>query len=124
MVEPAGDAPQWAAAPVSQEPSLDVDPSQSWWEEPADETDEGESAEAPAPAAAMGEDNAQESPIFDSPDTSELEEDTEAFLEKVFSELDDSSDSSDSSDPEGEDAGYGLLRRRSMGAMRDHGANE
>ena len=41
----------------------------------------------------------------------EVEEDTEAFLEKVFSELDSSNDE--------EEEGYGLLRRRRMGVMRD-----
>ena len=41
----------------------------------------------------------------------EVEEDTEAFLEKVFSELDSSTDE--------EEEGYGLLRRRRMGVMRD-----
>ncbi|MCZ6567795.1 MAG: DUF4388 domain-containing protein [Actinobacteria bacterium] len=41
----------------------------------------------------------------------EVEEDTEAFLEKVFSELDSTTDD--------EEEGYGLLRRRRMGVMRD-----
>ena len=44
----------------------------------------------------------------------DVEEDTEAFLEKVFSELDDSSD-----EKEDQEEGYGLLRRRRMGAIRD-----
>jgi hypothetical protein len=47
-----------------------------------------------------------------SDDGSDVEGDTEAFLEKVFSEL-------DSSEPESEEEGYGLLRRRRMGSLRD-----
>ena len=43
----------------------------------------------------------------------EVEEDTEAFLEKVFSGL----DSDESQQPQEE--GYGLLRRRRLGALRD-----
>lgn len=66
----------------------DFDPNQSWWQEPARESADNEAD-----------------------DGSEVEEDTEAFLEKVFSELD--------TDEESEDEGYGLLRRRRLGAMRD-----
>ena len=44
----------------------------------------------------------------------EVEEDTEAFLEKVFSELD-----SPDEEQATEEEGYGLLRRRRMGAIRD-----
>jgi len=74
--------------PVASEEDLeavDVDPNESWWQEPA--ADE---------AAKAG---------------SDVEEDTEAFLEKVFSEL----ESSDTEDSEG----HGLLRRRRMGTLRD-----
>ena len=49
-------------------------------------------------------------------DTGEVEEDTEAFLEKVFSELETPED-------EPEEEGYGLLRRRRMGAIRDHSSD-
>lgn len=42
----------------------------------------------------------------------EVEEDTEAFLEKVFSELEETEE-----EPESE--GYGLLRRRRLGAIKD-----
>ena len=72
------------------EPAEDIDADKSWWEEPSDDTDEGPSAED---------------------EEGDVEEDTEAFLEKVFSEL-------DSSEEDGEE-GYGLLRRRRLGAMRD-----
>lgn len=74
------------------EPAADVDADKSWWEEPSDEADEAPSAE-------------------DDDEDGDVEEDTEAFLEKVFSEL-------DSSEEESEE-GYGLLRRRRLGAMRD-----
>jgi hypothetical protein len=49
--------------------------------------------------------------LVEEEDSAEVEEDTEAFLEKVFSELDGSD--------EPEEEGYGLLRRRRMGAIRD-----
>lgn len=71
--------------PVASEEDLeavDVDPNESWWQEPA--ADE---------AAKAG---------------SDVEEDTEAFLEKVFSEV--------SSEPSEED-GHGLMRRRRMGSI-------
>ncbi len=69
----------------------EVDPDQSWWSEPEREA---AAMEAEAGAAA----------------TEEIEEDTEAFLEKVFSELEPTDTA---------DEGYGLLRRRRMGALRD-----
>jgi hypothetical protein len=43
-------------------------------------------------------------------DHAEVEEDTEAFLEKVFSDMEPA---------EEPDEGYGLLRRRRMGTLRD-----
>ncbi len=67
-----------------------TDPNTSWWQEPKDEGDEGTS---------------------DDEATDAIEEDTEAFLEKVFSEL-------ETSEPEAEE-GHGLLRRRRMGTLRD-----
>ncbi len=100
--EPEADTEEFAAAePVFAETPLtdeapsaepdgeapDVDPNASWWTEPEPETS----------AAA---DEAAE----------EVEEDTEAFLEKVFSGLDAS---------EAPEEGYGLLRRRRLGALRD-----
>lgn len=91
--------PTWETEPVAAgdidtvDPADDVDADRSWWEEPSDETEEGSGAED------------------DSDDDGDVEEDTEAFLEKVFSELDSSEDESEE--------GYGLLRRRRLGAMRD-----
>ncbi len=94
-----------ASAPVAEEepqtpgdaPQVDPDPNESWWQEPkSDAADEDEATDAPE---------------------GDVEEDTEAFLEKVFSELDTPSEDEDGS--EDQDEGYGLLRRRRLGAMRD-----
>ncbi len=141
---PAGSMQSFSdAEAVSEDSDEDLDPDESWWEEP--EAEDGEQAtpseEAPAaesdeapkdevsevettsifgafapgaskePAAVVKEDLSQV-PVVGEED--EVEDDTEAFLEKVFSELDGSSD-----EKEGEEEGYGLLRRRRMGAMRD-----
>ncbi len=75
------------SAAESNEVAQDVDPNASWWTEPEPET--GGGAEEAA---------------------EEVEEDTEAFLEKVFSGLDSN---------EAPEEGYGLLRRRRLGALRD-----
>lgn len=129
----------------SEEP---VDPNESWWEEPAEDEDavasdttheveETEQAEVPvaepAPEAedahephepADEEPAAEESMIptlseVESSDTAEVEEDTEAFLEKVFSELESSEEEQPEAEEEPQEEGYGLLRRRRMGAIRD-----
>ena len=78
--EPAVEAP----AAAGDEETAEVDPNASWWTEPE----------------AVGEDD----------DETEVEEDTEAFLEKVFSGLDSNEDQ-----PQQEE-GYGLLRRRRLGS--------
>ena len=96
-----------AAADESDE---DVDPNQSWWQEPKEEAASVEDDESRAPAVVS--EGLSEIPAVESSDEeSDVEEDTEAFLEKVFSEL-------DSSEPEAEE-GHGLLRRRRMGTLRD-----
>lgn len=86
-IEEGHDQPEPVAVGATEEPTTDegadVDPDESWWKEPEDEA---------------GED---------------VEEDTEAFLEKVFSELE--------TPEENEEEGYGLLRRRRLGAIRDLG---
>lgn len=97
----------------------DVDPDESWWEEPDDEVSETD-AEEVVPSEEMpvaekddiADDEKPEVPtVGEDDEDGEVEEDTEAFLEKVFSELDSSTDE--------EEEGYGLLRRRRMGVMRD-----
>jgi hypothetical protein len=85
-----------------------VNPNESWWQEPKDEEETGdEGAETPEVVA----EDLSEMPS--TADAEEVEEDTEAFLEKVFSELE-----SSESEPES-DEGHGLLRRRRMGSLRD-----
>ncbi len=118
-----------------------VDPNQSWWVEPtddeegagsaADETVE-EDAGSVAPSSRLGifahnrngaasgpeeVDSPEAGPVFE-PESAydEVEEDTEAFLEKVFSELE---------QPEPESEGHGLLRRRRIGSIiQDNTGNE
>ncbi len=53
----------------------------------------------------------EDAPISDSVKDESVEEDTEAFLEKVFSQLD------VNGQPEDEEEGHGLLRRRRMGSV-------
>ncbi|MCH8971286.1 MAG: hypothetical protein IH918_04280 [Acidobacteria bacterium] len=125
----------------------EVDPDESWWEEPDDEASETDAEEvvpseempvaetddiaddekpevkstsifgsfAPGaskePAAVFKEELSEVPTVGEDDEDGEVEEDTEAFLEKVFSELDSSNDE--------EEEGYGLLRRRRMGVMRD-----
>ena len=62
-------------------------------------------------AAVVKEELSEVPTVGEDEEDGEVEEDTEAFLEKVFSELDSSNDE--------EEEGYGLLRRRRMGVMRD-----
>ncbi|TDI56665.1 MAG: DUF4388 domain-containing protein [Acidobacteria bacterium] len=125
----------------------EVDADESWWEEPDDEASETDAEEvvpseempvaetddvaddekpevkstsifgAFAPgaskesAAVVKEELSEVPTVGEDEEDGEVEEDTEAFLEKVFSELDSSNDE--------EEEGYGLLRRRRMGVMRD-----
>jgi len=108
--EPAAETPadQPETEDAFAEPAEDeeVNPNESWWQEPAEDEDAAEeSAETPEVVA----ENLSEIPS--TADAEEVEEDTEAFLEKVFSEL-------ETSEPEA-DEGHGLLRRRRMGSLRD-----
>lgn len=90
-------------SPVASDDS--TDPNESWWQEPVDEPAASDDDEARVPEVVA--EGLSEIPSVDS----HVEEDTEAFLEKVFSEL-------ESSEPEAEE-GHGLLRRRRMGSLRD-----
>ncbi len=93
------------------EETADVDPDQTWWQEPQDEEPTADERESQTPAVVA--EGLSEIPSVgdDSNEGSDVEGDTEAFLEKVFSEL-------DSPEPEVEE-GHGLLRRRRMGTLRD-----
>ncbi|MGD2044450.1 MAG: hypothetical protein PVJ28_12430 [Acidimicrobiia bacterium] len=97
------------------EPEEDVDHSESWWQEPEDETDDADLTGAETPEVVS--EGLSEIPGVDG-DNSHVEEDTEAFLEKVFSELE-SSDSGSEPESESQEEGHGLLRRRRMGTLRD-----
>ncbi|REK09126.1 MAG: hypothetical protein DWQ40_13825, partial [Actinobacteria bacterium] len=84
-----------ASDEAEEEDAPAFDPNQSWWDEPEDD-------EAPAASEESGETD---------PATAEGEgdgEDTDAFLEKVFSEV-----GSENS----EEDGHGLMRRRRMGSI-------
>ncbi|HEX6946101.1 MAG TPA: DUF4388 domain-containing protein [Acidimicrobiia bacterium] len=74
-------------AGVATESGAEVDPNASWWVEPEPETEEEE----------------------------QVAEDTEAFLEKVFSGM----GGDESQQQQRQEEGYGLLRRRRLGVMRD-----
>ncbi|HJQ77000.1 MAG TPA: DUF4388 domain-containing protein [Acidimicrobiia bacterium] len=81
----------------------EADHDESWWEEPAEAVEKAAS-ETPTEGSQIPTVDHDDRPV-------EVEEDTEAFLEKVFSEL-------ESSESETEE-GHGLLRRRRMGSLRD-----
>ena len=83
----------------AEEPSGEVDPDRSWWDEPEDES----------PAASVEEDS-QEPAAADAEKAEDEsgEQDTDAFLEKVFSEVGTETPEED---------GHGLMRRRRMGSI-------
>ena len=104
--EPSFDAgPAFEDQPTAETPTAetdeDVDHDESWWEEPTEEDGSVEDSDSEMPTVEDSED-----------DSDDVEGDTEAFLEKVFSEL-------DSSETEEGEEGHGLLRRRRMGSLRD-----
>jgi hypothetical protein len=96
----------------------EVDPDRSWWDEPETEQPTDAAVDDPAeqPVAADAEDSedaadadtSDDADTTDDADTAEGAEDTDAFLEKVFSEV--------STEPSDED-GHGLMRRRRMGSI-------
>lgn len=92
----------------------DADPDQGWWKEPTEDqaTDGETSDDRDSQTPAVVAEGLSEIPSVGDPDEgADVEGDTEAFLEKVFSEL-------ESTEPEVEE-GHGLLRRRRMGTLRD-----
>ena len=86
------------------------DASESWWHDPEPANEISAQTEDEAKTPEVVAEGLSEIPAV-AEDASEVEEGTEAFLEKVFSEL-------ESSEPEAEE-GHGLLRRRRMGTLRD-----
>lgn len=102
-----------AVSESSDEVSDEPDSDQTWWQEPepepvADQADEDEDEDARTPAV-VSEGLSEIPPIGTREE--ESEEDTQTFLQKVFSELESSEDETDE--------GHGLLRRRRMGTLRD-----
>jgi hypothetical protein len=148
--EPA--QPDWSAPAIEAQPEAaqrgtaddeDVDPNQSWWVEPKPEAEASESeesspeieqveADTEAEAGkgnrlgvfALNRDQGEEQPsgYLSERGFDDVEEDTEAFLEKVFSELEQpepeaSSEAQADPEPEPEEEGHGLLRRRRLGSL-------
>jgi len=94
---------------------------ESWWQEPEEENvPEAPTDEVTPEVVSEGLSEIPSVGETDEDDSDDVEEDTEAFLEKVFSELGsaENEDDSDSEEPES-DEGHGLLRRRRMGSLRD-----
>ena len=117
------------------EAEAEADPNESWWEEPedadvdaeADEVDSGEVEEATEDVASVSRfgaftrsrsalDAADNETAETEPETEfeTVEDDTEAFLEQVFSDLD---------PPKDENEGHGLLKRRRFGATLEDAPN-
>jgi hypothetical protein len=106
---PATDDQPSEERPLESAIEEDADPDRSWWQEPTADGEPAADDEFVAPAV-VAEGLSEIPSVGASSDGAEVEEDTEAFLEKVFSELD--------AEPEVEE-GHGLLRRRRMGTLRD-----
>lgn len=117
--EEGHDRSQEGAASFDSPDGEDLDPNESWWQEPQDEDgpDEDRSDQTPE---VVSEGLSEIPSVEGSDDDGDVEEDTEAFLEKVFSELESSESPEDSEGTESEaEEGHGLLRRRRMGTLRD-----
>lgn len=97
-----GDETEQASAPADE---TEVDPDRSWWDEPEAEQAAGVEDPETEPVAAGTDDVSDDNADADTADDAE---DTDAFLEKVFSEV--------ASEPAEED-GHGLMRRRRMGSI-------
>ncbi|MCZ6661385.1 MAG: DUF4388 domain-containing protein [Actinobacteria bacterium] len=110
------------------EAEAEADPNESWWEEPeAEDVDSGEVEEATEEVASVsrfgaftrsrtGLSDADNETAPTDPETEfeNVEDDTEAFLEQVFSELD---------PPKDETEGHGLLKRRRFGTTLEDAPN-
>lgn len=100
------------------EPEESADPDRSWWlDENVDDQTEPDTTPEPAPEAetAPEPDSTPEPEAVPAPEESDRDD---TFLETVFGELEKTEDSEASDDEdEGEgDGGFGLLRRRGLGA--------
>jgi hypothetical protein len=134
-------------AEVSSDADEDVDPDRSWWVEPAadeesedaaaefetsHETEPGEPEDAESEANkggrlgvfALNRDQNEGASLgyLGERGFEDVEEDTEAFLEKVFSELEQpepeaEAEAETAAEPEPEGEGHGLLRRRRLGSL-------
>ncbi|MFP3882291.1 MAG: DUF4388 domain-containing protein [Actinomycetota bacterium] len=100
--------------------SIEVRPDESWWREPEEDVPEAPADDATPEVVSEGLTEIPSVGSADEDHSDDVEGGTEAFLEKVFSELGsaENEDDSDSEESESEE-GHGLLRRRRMGTLRD-----
>jgi hypothetical protein len=106
-VEDVAVAPVYEDEPVSPVES-EVDPDRSWWDEPENQPIATASEDQSGTDAPSADYEAVTEETEDETAPSDDVEDTEAFLEKVFSDV-----ASDNSDEDG----HGLMRRRRMGSI-------
>lgn len=127
--EPAAAEMEYQSEPVedhyfeendTDEETVDSRADESWWQEPGEDMPQAPEDEVTPEVVSEGLSEIPSVGATDEDASDDVEEDTEAFLEKVFSELGSSEteDDSDSEESESEE-GYGLLRRRRMGSLRD-----
>ncbi len=93
---------------------------ESWWQEPEESVPQAPADEVTPEVVSEGLTEIPPVGSADEDDSDDVEGDTEAFLEKVFSELGSAENEDDSGSEESEsEEGHGLLRRRRMGSLRD-----
>ena len=127
--EPVAPETEYAPEPVeerfSDEDETDGEPvyeraDESWWQEPEEDVPPARDDEETSKGVSGRLSEIGERGGTDEDDSGDVEEDTEAFLEKVFSELGSAGEEDASEAGESDsDEGYGLLRRRRMGTLRD-----
>lgn len=135
----ADQADDSSGSPAESAAEADVDPNESWWEEPEAEADDADDAdgeeveeveeveEAKEDVASvsrfgaftrsrngLGAAGTETAPTDPETEFENVEDDTEAFLEQVFSELD---------PPKDETEGHGLLKRRRFGTTLEDAPN-
>lgn len=127
--EPAAPETEYPSEPVedryfdendTDDETVDTRPDESWWQEPEEDIPQAPGDEVTPEVVSEGLSEIPAVASTGEDDSDAVEEDTEAFLEKVFSELGsaENEDDSDSEESESEE-GHGLLRRRRMGSLRD-----